>query len=661
MLFKINGLHDYRYSITKPYNETRISVRVSLDLPHEMSTTYKTLIDKHKTRLRSTSNSASIGQVIKNHESALRRFLQSVEKSESSPVGPELAHDFENCLRQHIANSQLSQRAQSDRRSLLNAWKLTYAQLGENPINAKSSRERRVGQDSPEKQNPFEVALKVGLKNANLTPKAAARRAGVSPSALGRWTRGALPNTRSVSTLKKVEQALGMKPNSLTTALAEATSTSSAAVLDESRVHRGQRSQSPYRLKAEQMSEALFQEWQDYFEYKTVTKPIGLKRGNRGQWSLVDPKDSSSTQNRVNCRNGKICASAQKTWELFASFFGYLLLPKSVGGYGLPDGYPISLAWLAVPEAIDAFLEFYTVRSNGLKHGGQQMFCASVATMLLTKTGYLLQQPDFADRLPVAVLKGRPWQQLCEQTYDLALAWTAESNNKSRNPVDALTYFLSQDYPLDPIFHIMEKLRGEAESAPAGSLTEAVARRNELLLGLLVSNPLRAKNISTMTYKPNNTGELYKDGNGAWRIRILGTKFKNRRRVGAQKYDVPVAKWLNPLLNDYVKDFRPRLLVGKVESDFLFLSSTGSGKLNKLGACVFDIVMTYLPESGGISAHAFRHLVATDWLTRFPNDFVTVAEILNDTIGVVIKAYAHLKKETSFNRYEEHVASMMTR
>ena len=70
------------------------------------------------------------------------------------------------------------------------------------------------------------------------------------------------------------------------------------------------------------------------------------------------------------------------------------------------------------------------------------------------------------------------------------------------------------------------------------------------------------------------------------------------------------------------------------------------------------VVKLYLPESGGISAHAFRHLVATDWLTRFPNDFVTVAELLNDTIAVVIKTYAHLKKETSFARYEEHVQSM---
>jgi integrase len=66
-----------------------------------------------------------------------------------------------------------------------------------------------------------------------------------------------------------------------------------------------------------------------------------------------------------------------------------------------------------------------------------------------------------------------------------------------------------------------------------------------------------------------------------------------------------------------------------------------------------------IPGSGGIRPHAFRHLVATDWLTRFPNDFLTVAELLNDSLEVVMKAYSHLKKDTAFSRYEEHVNRMM--
>ena len=57
--------------------------------------------------------------------------------------------------------------------------------------------------------------------------------------------------------------------------------------------------------------------------------------------------------------------------------------------------------------------------------------------------------------------------------------------------------------------------------------------------------------------------------------------------------------------------------------------------------------------------HAFRHLVATDWLTQHPNDFLTVAELLNDKFDTVMTNYAHLKRDISFSRYEEHINRLL--
>ena len=42
------------------------------------------------------------------------------------------------------------------------------------------------------------------------------------------------------------------------------------------------------------------------------------------------------------------------------------------------------------------------------------------------------------------------------------------------------------------------------------------------------------------------------------------------------------------------------------------------------------------------------------------SDFITVAALLNDTIEVIMKNYAHLKKATSFERYEGYVKKMMS-
>ena len=54
-----------------------------------------------------------------------------------------------------------------------------------------------------------------------------------------------------------------------------------------------------------------------------------------------------------------------------------------------------------------------------------------------------------------------------------------------------------------------------------------------------------------------------------------------------------------------------------------------------------------------------RHLVATNWIVKNPNDFLTVSELLNDSPEVVMNNYAHLKKDTAFGRYNAQLQELM--
>ena len=74
---------------------------------------------------------------------------------------------------------------------------------------------------------------------------------------------------------------------------------------------------------------------------------------------------------------------------------------------------------------------------------------------------------------------------------------------------------------------------------------------------------------------------------------------------------------------------------------------------------VLDLTRTHIPGCGGFGPHAFRHLVATDWLRRNPNDFLTVAELLNDSLPVVMKTYAHLKQETALARHSDQLQALL--
>jgi hypothetical protein len=47
------------------------------------------------------------------------------------------------------------------------------------------------------------------------------------------------------------------------------------------------------------------------------------------------------------------------------------------------------------------------------------------------------------------------------------------------------------------------------------------------------------------------------------------------------------------------------------------------------------------------------------WLSEHPNDFFVVAELLNDSLQVVLSTYVHLKKDISFSKYEAYVSAMV--
>jgi len=73
---------------------------------------------------------------------------------------------------------------------------------------------------------------------------------------------------------------------------------------------------------------------------------------------------------------------------------------------------------------------------------------------------------------------------------------------------------------------------------------------------------------------------------------------------------------------------------------------------------VAKLTKRFIPECPGFGTHAFRHLVATDYPRKSPNDFLTVAVLLHDRLETVLAAYAHLREDESFARYEAHLKAI---
>lgn len=656
---EINNLPSLRYSITNTGNGGTYDLNIGMRRIAPQMTTYSQLTQKHIAQLRLHTRASSQQQVVRNHETALRSFLATVHKTEASVVGPELGTDFDSSLAKHLSTIALGARSKADRKSLLRAWKSTYDNLTEAQTQPTRSRRERHSSDAGQnKCNAFEVELKRALKAAGLSAKSAARLAGVSTAAVGRWCRGALPNRRSEPTLSKLEGVLDLPAGHLSAVLAGCLPGDTSPPPNSFRARLRAATSQAYRLQSRDATSALREEWTELLHYKTSTRPPGgLKRSSSGEWTLSQPRHSVMRAMWFNSIGEAVCHSADKAWHMLTGFLGFIKLAPEAGGYGRSSEEAQTLAWLCVPDAVDGYLHFMADRSDGLKHEGHKTFCTMLKALVRPSVGFLRQKMELAERLPIEA-REKLWDELCDEVCETVSTWAKQATDTSRDPDEAIAFFLDKPQPLKPIFDAMNTLRRLADGCTPGSTMEATLRRDELLLGFLISNPLRAKNISTLTWNSNNSGHIYKTVDGQWRLKIQPREFKNRRKAGKKKaktYDVAVASWLAPLLEEYITRYLPVLVGEALTSCFLFTTRNGK-KMSSLNKKVLVLTKRLIPGCGGIGPHAFRHLVATVWLRNHTNDFFVVAELLNDSLQVVIDNYAHLKKDVSFSKYEAYVA-----
>jgi integrase len=176
-----------------------------------------------------------------------------------------------------------------------------------------------------------------------------------------------------------------------------------------------------------------------------------------------------------------------------------------------------------------------------------------------------------------------------------------------------------------------------------------------------------------MTYRPNgpeDPGHLRKIGKEWW-FHIPPDQFKNERGAAAEPYIVRIPQRLWPLLDQYTTEWRPRLR-GADTSDRLFLPSSlgladgervdltqNAGlQSNWMGQLVTKLTRAYIDKCPGFGPHAFRHIIATDYLKVHPNGHVAAAAILHDTVATVLRDYAHLRVADSYEFYAAHYSEM---
>jgi hypothetical protein len=225
---------------------------------------------------------------------------------------------------------------------------------------------------------------------------------------------------------------------------------------------------------------------------------------------------------------GRYVATAAIAWTWVSQFLGWLQLPVDAGGRGLDAQAAQSLAHLADVDLLGHYQQWRIDRS-GLVHGGVLGVLNFCRGLCPPETGYLTQTPELAARLG---LDASAWRARCTQAYAFIKNISGqleEERSVSRDPFAPLQAVLSLRNPLDAVADAVARM--DAVHPSSGGATEAVWARDRLLLKLLASNPLRAKNIKLLTYRSDNTGHLRQDPDGAWRINIPRQEFTQQSRI----------------------------------------------------------------------------------------------------------------------------------
>lgn len=609
------------------------------------SYTYADLRREHVSRLKEEHKSL---QQIRNHTSALQLFMRFLGRGDVDCFSMDFSKDFKtnlagfyNWSKEHgISTATIANRISCIRQIRRTSIMSLY--------------------DSKES---FCGLLRTSMEIKGVSGLGLAKQVGMSQSTISTWLNGSLPKRKSASRITRIEKALGLEKGLLLSRVEKFWNKqeyNSTFPEIDSRIRGSMLLQDKYCYKGE--NERIRSEWREVVKFYTSPYLIGNMQRN-STWRVKEyNRIVRPTHWSGEAPNG-YCVTASFRWRNFSSFFGFLIRDTSKGGKGMNES-SLTIALVGRTDIVVDFIEFRRKRTGVYTQeiGGCLNFFMA---LLRKKTGFLWQQPTFGELLPEPVSLSE-WHDWCEKSHDTLrkIEEGLKSGGhikKGRNPQEPIRLIIAAQRPIQVLLNMISRM--ESDPVFDGSLvTSAMYYRDILLIKMMLSNPLRVNHFSIMTYANDNTGNLYKNENGQWRLRFLPDDFKNQRGAACEPYDVALSPWLYHDIERYLEQYRPHLY-GADTSDCVFLPGkrNGSKRLScinldpgVISKRIFDITRRYIPGCPGFRAHAFRHIVATDYIKNNPNGFQVAANILHDRLETVMKEYAHIKVADGFSHWTNY-------
>ena len=615
--------------------------------------TYADLRRVHEDRLQAAHKSKS---EISNQLSALNLFANAAGKSDSSTCDTDLTDDFEVCIATFA--------------DLLSSRGVAPPSIANRLSYVRSIRESyKVMLQETNLSGGFRSSLLALMNDRGIATAELAKSIGVLSQIIQPWiTRGFLPSPSSKGIVNKIEAFFGLPEGTLMNKIGPRRSLyfpqEADSPLLESRKKRYALTRDKYAYK--NPNEEIKAEWKKLLHFYTAPYLLnGEKRATT--WRVKDADRVTMVHGEAAITPTGVCATAQIRWNMVAQFLGFLLRATKLGGKGLRETQ-MSLALLSDPKLTADFIEFKRQRSGKYTREIENRLVFALS-LIHKETGFLRQHPEFSGRLlnPVPPEKWGQWCDDCHNELTAILRGLKRGGHiqKGREPQEPIAAILAEQHPIRVLVKMTDRMSQQftLESCP---MLMAGRKRNLLLVKMMITNPLRAHHYSIMSYREDNQGNLYQDASGNWRLRFKAEDFKNQRGAAADDYDVVLSSWLYSDINEYLAKHRP-VLMRKYTSDRVFLPTRvsnpqkpGTIRPDTLSMKIRVITSIFIPGCPGFGAHAFRHIVATDYIRNNPQGFQVAANILHDKLGTVMREYAHLKVADGFSHWSNYLETQIS-
>lgn len=580
-------------------------------------------------------------QSVKNRISALRQIMTLRSRTQYECAYADFVENLDDTLSRIDKSTGFTANRKRDLRS--------HARALSTVVVAQVAREEK-GRPKPRPDSAFTTALREAFQRSSKTRVEICRAAGLSPAVFGEWLRGRQPRSPNLNRVPMVEEALGLPRGALTT---HTRSCRAVAESDPCLVYREgvkARRKERYRLRIDLLPAPMLGEWCALLRTRTTerTNPRIASSG----WALKPVEKSLIQPTVLNSVDGRVCPSAEVLASHLLGLTGWLVLPIDRGGYGRSLSELRTIAWLAVPEVVDGYLRYLHGRSGRVNNALRNL--ASFVVSLCAKPhGYLTNRARLFDALPADVSAGRKPHALMREAARVATDWRCRYAGRSRDPKLPLRTMASAGDLLATLWQGVRNLDAAADRLPAGSAERAAKKRDALLIALLLCIPLRIETCATIQVGEAAEDVLYRTDLG-YRLRI--DNLKNRRKRAGQGVDIPLPALLSERIADYLENYRPTL-VATSGSLLLLPSSRNPTKPHRgLSNLIISRTRAYVPGCPGIGPHAFRHIVATEYLRRHRGEHATVARLLLVDLDTVLKTYDQNKDDFAFALHAEDIA-----